>query len=204
MRVVVIVLAVLLGWTGAAWADAASELKAGETAAARGDYNAAIQHFTQAIKLAPGANAYFGRGLAYENEGLYDKAIADYTKVIQLKAGNADAYNNRANAYAYKGAYTKALADYAKALQLKPGFAASYNGRAWTYHLMGNDAKALADANKSISLVASDANAYETRGEIYEKLGQREKAIADYRKSVALDPKQKLSRDALKRLGVVP
>jgi Flp pilus assembly protein TadD len=69
---------------------------------------------------------------------------------------------------------------------------------------MGNETKALADANKSISLVSTDANAYETRAEIYEKLGQRDKAIADYRKSVALDPKQKLSRDALKRLGVAP
>jgi tetratricopeptide (TPR) repeat protein len=62
--------------------------------------------------------AYFNRGAAYELSGDIDRAIADYTKAIELAPDNAAAYDNRGRAYARKGDYTRSVADVLKAKEL--------------------------------------------------------------------------------------
>jgi tetratricopeptide (TPR) repeat protein len=56
----------------------------------------------------------------YDRKGEYDKAIADYTKYIQLRPNDDSAYNNRGVAYKNKGDYDKAIADYEAALRIDP------------------------------------------------------------------------------------
>ena len=46
------------------------------------------------------AETYFRRGYACYDLGLYDLAIANYDKAIQLEPNKAKAYNNRGNAKA--------------------------------------------------------------------------------------------------------
>jgi tetratricopeptide (TPR) repeat protein len=57
------------------------------------------------------------RGNVYTNKGEYDKAIADYTKQLQITPNDAVVYNNRGNAYYSKGEYDLAIADCTKPLQ---------------------------------------------------------------------------------------
>jgi len=64
------------------------------------------------------ATAYHNRAVAYGLAGDIDKAIADYTKTIEIKPDNATAYDNRGRAYASKGDYTRALDDELKASEL--------------------------------------------------------------------------------------
>ena len=53
---------------------------------AEGDYDRAVEAFTQAIELNPNyAIAYNNRGEVYRDKGNFDLAIADYTKAIELK-----------------------------------------------------------------------------------------------------------------------
>ncbi len=54
---------------------------------------------------------------------VYPKALADYTKAIQLDPQYANAYNNRGLAHYHSKAYDKAIADFTRAIQLKPTFA---------------------------------------------------------------------------------
>src|SRR4030088_991426 len=49
------------------------------------------------------ATAYHNRAVAYELVGDIDRAIADYTKTIELAPEDAAAYDNRGRAYARKG-----------------------------------------------------------------------------------------------------
>ena len=64
-----------------------------------GNYPKAIEHYTQAIDVKPDyAEAYFGRGNAYDDLKDYRKAIADYTEAIKYKSNYVEAYNNRGNA----------------------------------------------------------------------------------------------------------
>ena len=64
------------------------------------------------------AIAYYNRAVAYEMRDDTDRAIADYTKAIELAPDNAAAYDNRGRAYTRKGDYTRAMGDVLKASEL--------------------------------------------------------------------------------------
>ena len=64
------------------------------------------------------ATTYYNRAVAYETSGDIDRALADYTKAIELAPDNAAAYDNRGRTYARKGDYTRAMADVLKASEL--------------------------------------------------------------------------------------
>ena len=49
---------------------------------------------------------------------MYQEAIADFTKVLELDSGNANAYFNRASTFDSQGAVAQAIADYTRALEL--------------------------------------------------------------------------------------
>src|SRR4029077_16859301 len=61
---------------------------------------------------------YGNRGNAYSAKGDHDRAIADYTQVINLDPKSAIAYNNRGLAYRAKGDLDRAIADYNQAINL--------------------------------------------------------------------------------------
>ena len=73
------------------------------------------------------AETYFLRGNACYNLGLYDLAIANYDKAIQLEANDAHAYNNRGVSKKNLGQHFAAISDYDKAIQRKPNYADAYN-----------------------------------------------------------------------------
>src|SRR6516165_1397499 len=62
--------------------------------------------------------AYYNRGLAYQEKGDNDRAIADYDQAIRLDPKYAFAYNGRGNAYKAKGDNDRAIADYDQAIRL--------------------------------------------------------------------------------------
>jgi tetratricopeptide (TPR) repeat protein len=64
--------------------------------------------------------AYINRGNAYHSKGDYDRAIADYNKVIELNPKHAEAYNNRGATHEKKQDHRKAIADYRAALSIDP------------------------------------------------------------------------------------
>ena len=73
--------------------------------------------------------AYHNRGLAWDNKGEYDKAIADYNQALTINPNYAYAYVNRGDAWNEKGEYDKAIADYNEAIRLDPNFASAYCNR---------------------------------------------------------------------------
>jgi tetratricopeptide (TPR) repeat protein len=63
-----------------------------------------IKGCSEIIQRAPNdATAYHNRAVAYGLSGEVDRAIADYTKTIEIRPDNAAAYENRGRAYASKG-----------------------------------------------------------------------------------------------------
>ena len=76
----------------------------------KGDNRGATEDYTQAIQINQNwgnpSGTYFGLSTAYNNRGNayydlkdYQKAIADYTKAIELKPDYATAYYNRGSAH---------------------------------------------------------------------------------------------------------
>jgi tetratricopeptide (TPR) repeat protein len=54
---------------------------------------------------------YFNRGVAYGEKGQHDKAIADFSKAIEINPRDANNYFNRGIAYFFKREYEKAWDD---------------------------------------------------------------------------------------------
>jgi tetratricopeptide (TPR) repeat protein len=93
--------------------------------AIKGQYDQAISHYNQAIKIkSTFANAYISRGVAYaQSGGKYDQAISDFSKAIEISPQFAKAYKDRGFAYYNKGQYDQAISDYGKAIEINPRFA---------------------------------------------------------------------------------
>lgn len=137
----------------------------------------------------PGQPAPEGdRGVTYLRDGEFDKAIAEFTKEIQLDPASATTYGNRAGAYVAKGEFDKAIDDYTEAIRLNPELAGAYLGRGVAYDCSGEPDKAIADYDEAIRLNPRYAEAYNGRGEAYAQKGEPDKAIADYDEAIRLDP----------------
>ena len=106
------------------------------------------------------AEAYNLRGIAYSENGDQDRAIATFSKAIELKPDFAEAYNNRGIAYGEKGEYNLAIEDYNKTIQLKPNRAEAYNNRGAAYINKGEIDRAIKDCSKAIELNSDFAKAY--------------------------------------------
>ena len=87
---------------------------------------------TQAVfgeRRSPDHLDHFHTGLAYSDSDDYDKAIAHYTKAIELNSEYAVAYNNRGMLYGRRGEYARALEDFEQALRVDPSYSQAQRNR---------------------------------------------------------------------------
>ncbi len=152
-------------------------------------YDTALGHYNQALKLDPTyAAAYLNRGVVYYERQQYPQALADYTQAIRYDPQLLQAYNNRGVLYKQLKQYDKALADYALALKLNPKYAKTYNNRGTVYSELKLSDKALADYNQALRLDPQFAYAYNNRGNIYSQRKAYTQALSDYSKALSLLP----------------
>jgi tetratricopeptide (TPR) repeat protein len=125
-----------------------------------GQYQQAIVVYSRSINLDPyNADAYLGRGLAYENLGEYDKALSDYSQVITLKPKDPQAYFVRGLLYDLMGKTDQAIQDYSTAISLKPNNADFYYYRGMDWEKLGNTDSARADYRNGVMYGRADAEA---------------------------------------------
>jgi serine/threonine protein kinase/tetratricopeptide (TPR) repeat protein len=130
----------------------------------------------------------FNQARSEAETGQYDKAVADYTEAIRLKADYAEAYNGRGQACFNLKQFDKAISDYSEAIRLKADFAEAYSNRAFAYTRAGQFEKALADCNEAIRIKPDFAEAYKNRANPHNSLQQYEDAINDCNEAIRLKP----------------
>lgn len=147
-----------------------------------------ISFWSHEIRLFPATVpiAYINRGMAYEDRGLFDKAIEDYTAGIALNTGFADSYVNRGSAYNGLGEYRKAIEDFNRALELKPGFMEAYYNRGLAELKTGDFKNAVEDLNEAIRINPGIPSAYDLLSEAYAGLGDDERALEAKKKGAML------------------
>ncbi len=123
--------------------------------------------------------AYLNRGKAYEDQGNYQLAIADWTKAVAIDQRNRKAYYNLGNAQLRVGDYTGAIQNYTQAVKVDPGFKEAFNNRCKALFLVKKYDLAIVDCNKAIFLDQNYIIAYYNRGNAYYNLSEFAKAIAD-------------------------
>ena len=101
---------------------------------------AAEGYFTNAIKLNPRSEeAFYGRGLWYQDHNELDKAIRDYTTITQINPKNARAHFNLGYIHhVILKVYPEAIKHYTRAIEADPRYAEAWYNRGISYEAVGN------------------------------------------------------------------
>jgi len=166
-----------------------------------GNLKEATNAYSKAIQLNPQyAEAYIGRGAAYDDLGNFQQAINDFGKAIELKPRSAEAYYNRGATY-YRlvvfgsgaadksGNFQRAINDLSKTIELNPQYAGAYIMRGLAYDKSGNYQQAVNDFTKATQLDPQQASLYIKLGLAYGNLGSYQQAINAYSKAIKVFPK---------------
>jgi WD40 repeat protein/serine/threonine protein kinase/Tfp pilus assembly protein PilF len=135
------------------------------------------------------AEESFKRGYDAMNKGEYDRAVAEYTAVIDFAPRYYLPYVHRAVAFYEKGDLDQAIADNTEAIRLEPTHAPAFRNRGREYGEMGEHDLAIADFTEALRLEPQNADAYCDRGNSYAKKGEYDKAIADCTEAIRLNPR---------------
>lgn len=165
----------------------------------------AITTATVAISLDPEFfKPYINRAWAYNEKGLYEKAIADCNKVFEIDPGNAAATNNGAVALFRMGDKEKAIQEYRTACENGLGVACNNLKEAVGYlpsegvnALLDNSSecfaegefeKVIAICSRVINLDPNNVTALTNRCGAQANLGLLKEAKEDCLKSIELNP----------------
>ena len=168
------------------------------------DYEAQLEDLNNAIGLDPNmAEAYFMRGNLYasnlpKQRGGYEKAVADYTRCLEIKPNDAGARWNRATYYKNMGKYDEAISDWTIYFEGDTDFSLSGEGKSkslagahfWRgqiyQHNKRDYSNAIADYTAALQLNPKIEDAHRARGICYEMLGASGEALQDF----AIEPKR--------------
>lgn len=158
-----------------------------------GDAEQVIQNCSQAIDSRQLTEQNMGRalnnrGIAYQNKGDYDRAIADFTRTLDLNPNDDKAFNNRGAAFMQRRDWDHAIADFTQALRLHPDYAIAHKNRGASRLNEGRFAEAIEDYDRALQLDPKDTEALKSRGALHFMLGQFAMAAQDLAQDIALDP----------------
>lgn len=124
-----------------------------------------------------------------------DKAISDYSRVIEVDSSREEAYLQRGKLYAYKigdsfDYVDKAISDFNKAIELNPKNDSAYSTRGTLYATKRLYSLAFEDCNAAIELNPGTAKGYECFAETYGTKGDFPAAILNMNIAISRDPKE--------------
>jgi tetratricopeptide (TPR) repeat protein len=169
--------------------QAATALESGDKTRAAEFDTKALANFEKAVANDETRwKAIHNRGVSYALAGKYEKAIADFTSVVELRPDYPNGWFNRAEIRYELGHFEQAITDYTKTLELTPSDFGSHTSRGHAYFQLRKFTEALADYTAAIKLDETNAEAYANRGDAYQKLEQWKEAASDFRRAVEIDP----------------
>lgn len=132
---------------------------------------------------------YYNQGIASYKNGLYDKAIEEFKKALEIKP-SAEIYTNLGLAYNKKNYFTPAIDEFTKAINLDPSCKSAFLNRGATYQKKGNFDQAIEDYSKAIEIDPSYMLAYSNLADAYHKKGMYDKSKENYQKACDLGDKE--------------
>jgi tetratricopeptide (TPR) repeat protein len=166
----------------------------GATALLRGKYEQAITSFDQALENANlpksrRASIYSDRAVAKWRLQIFEEALKDLNKSLELSGDKATTYNNRAAVLIDMGKYEDALKDLNKAISLAPGYGAAYNNRGNVHFQLAHYPAALKDYKHAISLMPTNAAPYNGRAKAQSMMGHPYAGLRYISRAIALNGK---------------
>lgn len=127
-----------------------------------------------------------------ENQGeamdLYNQAIVDYDKTIELNSSDIGAHSNRGITLAKIGKYQEAIADFNIVIKIDSTYGNVYSNRGNAFGLIGKWNQAVSDYNKALQINPNFVDALFNRGIALSNINRYEESIADFNRVLQLDP----------------
>jgi tetratricopeptide (TPR) repeat protein len=160
---------------------------------AKGEHDKAIAAYDAAYAADPGTMDYISRGVAYEQKGDDDHAMADFNQVLQARPTAALALNNRGTLYLRKGALQSALDDFNASVKSNPKLYLAHTNRARVLTANRDFEAALADFAEAERLDPAAPQVHNYRCITYTMMGRFEEAIADCNSLIEKGPKNQFA-----------
>ena len=159
-----------------------------------GDFAKAAECFEQAAKKEPKNTEYYVyMGMAQEESGNYDDAIASVQKVVEIDDGCGDAHRGMGLTYYKQNFYEEAAAEFAKAVQTDGNYDDTSLDAMKYYAACLYDIGKYDEAVSQYSILIDKlpkeelAEMYYYRGSTYIMLGDENSAALDYEASIKLE-----------------
>jgi len=168
------------------------------------DYQNAIKRLSESLneqwpnELASRKFVFFYRGVSYQisadgstSKDSLSKAIADFSKVIEMDSGFWQAYYHRAMSYVLLNDGSNARKDYQSFLIRAPYPTNSDGYRTFAFLALvaGDDTKAIEYLNIAIEKDPKDALSLSYRSVFYSSKGEKDRALEDINRAIQLEPK---------------
>lgn len=207
MRRLALVVLLSLGFTAPVFANAIDTYFDAKRAAERGDFDKALELYSQAINSGTlrsyhMVGAYNARGLIYFYRGEQPSAIADFTKALEYEPDSALILRNRCMANFAAKNTEAAKIDCEDSAAIDPGSAAAFETIGFSYLSQKLYNLAIENFDQSIEIDPSYGFAYLHRGITYYRLGDKERGRADLIKAGELMPNNRAVQDTLASYGL--
>ncbi|MCX6646785.1 MAG: protein kinase, partial [bacterium] len=136
----------------------------------------------------PVIHHYVTKGTAYLEEKMYDKAIAEFLKGLEIKPDSFSVNFQLSQAFKGKGQLELALKHCQKALDLFPGFAEGHAKMGDILYERGNKDRALEEYEVGVATAPNSADAHIAIGSYYFREALYTQALMEFRKAAELDP----------------
>ena len=129
------------------------------------------------------------RGMAYDEMGMTELALADLTEAMEICSPKDVAYYSaiRGSIHRSAGMYDEAIEDMTAYVDRYPTDAFGYYARGWSKELAGNLEGAMEDYNDGIAVDDEYAYIFLTRGKLHLRNGEKELAEQDFQKVMEID-----------------
>lgn len=170
---------------------AAQAFENGQNAQERGDFNAAVRFYTEAIKAEPAVfQIYYQRATALLQLGRTDESEKDLKKVLELKADFPRAYRVLGQIYLDKDQNEEAKQQFARAIELDPKMRDVRLLYASALLKTNDYVKAISELRAAIEQGEATALTYALLGVAEERTGKLDEALADFSRALGMQPQQ--------------
>ncbi|MFP4454003.1 MAG: tetratricopeptide repeat protein [Desulfobacterales bacterium] len=166
--------------------------------AARGDLQAAGDHFRAALAIQPDhRKSHINIAKLYIDTGRNAEAIPHLRQALRKSPRNARLHNNLGALYERTKDFQAAMKHYQQAVTIDPDYVNAYKNLAGLETTLGDFSSAIAHLKRVLSITPGDAATHFQIGMILKHTGNIEEAVTHFRKAISIEPGNKLFRQKL-------
>ncbi|MBN2029359.1 tetratricopeptide repeat protein [bacterium] len=146
--------------------------------------NIKSEHFQASFRTTD----YNNLGVAYYNQGQYEKAIEEFNKIILIDSNHVQAHFNLGLVYFQLGRFDEAVQNFQKTISLDSTFYFAHTNLGFLYFSQKQYDKAIEILKQAIVLNPRYDRVHYNLGNVYSELQMMDQAIGEYQKAIDINP----------------